>query len=96
MSDKELKDLFAELKEILEAERESNWIRGVAAIINILSDSAAPGEANLAGARQTYRSMTSGSGSFADYYIQRDDFKERVDANIRLDQLRDRIWELLS
>ena len=92
----ELRDLFAELVVILENEGEKNWIRGIRAINNTLSeDNMNSEDAKIQEARQIYQSMYRGAGSFSDYYIQRDDSTERIMINERFDRIRDRIWELL-
>ena len=93
----ELRKLFGEMREILEAEGERNWIRGISVICNTLAEANPISESEqIERAKQTFNSMNGGAGSFADYYIHRDEFDERMKANERLDQIRDRLWELLS
>jgi hypothetical protein len=93
----EIRSLFAEMKGILEAEGEANWIRGIELLLNTLSaDHPSSDAEKMAYVRQTYRSMHAGAGSFADCYVQRSDFDERVKANKRFGEIKDRVWELLS
>ena len=93
----ELKKLFGELREILETENESNWIRGIRIICNTLENGSPEFESErFEEVKRTYASMNGGAGSFSDYYIHRDDFNDRLKSNLRLDQIRDRLWEMLS
>ncbi|MCH8475370.1 MAG: hypothetical protein LAT55_09100 [Opitutales bacterium] len=43
-----------------------------------------------------YRSMHGGAGSFSDYFIWRDNFDDRVEANKEFEILSQRLWELLG
>jgi hypothetical protein len=88
------RQLFEELKEILDKENESNWIRGIKAAIACLEDSNI--ERGYSKARSIYTTMTAGQGAFADYYIQRSDSTEQVNENRRLDEIREQLWQLLQ
>lgn len=93
----ELKELFEELRLILEAENETNWIRGVEIVCNILEDDTSkPQLEKFNEVKRVYVSMNGGAGSFSDYYIHRDNFDERLASNKKLDKIRDRLWEILS
>ncbi len=93
----ELRKLFAEMQSIMLAEGESNWIRGIKNVVNTLSkDNPACDEEKIRDAGNTYKSMNRGAGSFDDYYIQRSDFNEQLEANRRFDEIRGRVWELLK
>ncbi|WP_407333308.1 hypothetical protein [Enterovibrio sp. 27052020O] len=96
----ELLKLFVELRKILANENDSNWIRGIDLIIAALSQidksEKKDFEETLDYVSETYKSMVSGNGSFADFYIWRDEFKERKKENEKLDVLRSDIWSLVS
>lgn len=92
----EVRRLFGEMETILESEGERNWIRGVRLISNTLSvENPESADSQLEEAKQTYKSMHGGAGSFSDYYIHRADFNERLEANKRLDEIRERLWRVL-
>lgn len=87
--------LFLKLHAVMEAERENNWIRGVGNIIAILQEADEnPNQAAslISEARQSYRSMNGGNGSFSDFHIWRDDFQERVDLNKEISRTTEAIW----
>jgi hypothetical protein len=93
----ELKSIFDELERLLDAENESNWIRGVRIICHTLKDDKSKSDSKkLDEVKQTYMSMCRGVGSFSDYYIHRDDFDERVQRNLKLDKIRNRLWYIFS
>ncbi len=78
------------------AEHEKNWIRGVGNIIAILQEveeNSSEAAILVSEARQSYRSMNAGNGSFSDFHIWRDDFEERVEANKDLSKTIDAIWQ---
>ena len=97
---RELLQLFIELKKLMERENENNWVQGVNLIINALTprDYGGCGTADKAinYVETTYRDMVSGNGSFSDYFIWRDDFDERKNANKILDKLKNNIWSLIN
>jgi hypothetical protein len=92
---RKLLKLFLELKKIMICERENNWIRGIDLIINSLRQSENADE-TIRYVSATYKSMSSGSNSFSDFFIWREDFDERVLANGELDKLKEDIWSLLD
>lgn len=91
--------LLRRLAEILEAEGEQNWIRGIRAAI-------AEGNAGEEGSKEKalalenmssiYRSMHQGPGSFGDYFIWREDADERKEANREFEAVAKRLWNLLA
>lgn len=95
----ELLKLFIELRKVLASENESNWIRGIDLIITTLSQTNKYEkndiEKSLEYVSKTYKSMVSGNGSFADFFIWRDEFIERKKENEKLDLLRSNIWSLI-
>lgn len=92
--------LFTELRQILVQENENNWIRGVNLIVEALTPPAYGGKGNPDEAvmyvKNTYRKMVSGNGSFSDFFIWRDDFEDRKNANKELDRVRAEIWVLVD
>lgn len=96
----DLLKLFNELKQIMIEENESNWIRGVNLIIEVLTPPGYGGKENADEAVRyvstTYRDMVSGNGSFSDFFIWRDDFDKREIANKKLDSVRSDIWALID
>ena len=88
--------LFLKLHAIMAAEHENNWIRGVGNVIAILQEAEENSieAANLVSeARQAYRSMNAGNGSFSEFHTWRDDFEQRVEANKELSKITEAIWQ---
>lgn len=77
------------LELLMAAEGEDNWIRGVRSVIRALD----AGE--MKEAARTYKRINSGANSFSDFYIWREDFNQRYEANRELGQLRAEIWRTL-
>jgi hypothetical protein len=90
----DIRHLLDKLIAILQSEGEQNWVRGVIAARDLLGD--ADVERGYAAARSVLKTMTEGKGAFSDYYIQRSDFAEQLDANQRLDAVRDELCRLLQ
>lgn len=93
--EKSLQDLRL-MRDIMDSEGETNWIRGIRSAI-------AAGEALHENPEDTfhkmsliYRAMHGGSGSFSDYFIWRDDFDERSRANKELTEVSERLWKQLG
>jgi len=88
--------LFKSLRDILIAESEENWVRGIDLIIEALMHSS-PSERDveeaLRYAETTYKSMLGGNGSFSDFCVWRDDFDERVRENEKLEKIKNEIWD---
>jgi hypothetical protein len=94
-----LHQLFLALHAIMSAEGEANWIRGVRGILAVLVEvEANPSTAadRIAEARETYRSMNGGNGSFSDFHIWRENFDERVTANNELSRITGAIWQVFE
>ncbi len=90
---------FTELREILIRENENNWIRGVNAILNTLHFALEDNDDvrdTIRSVGNTYSRMNSGNGSFSDFYIQREDFDERVEANKELSKIKNNITDLIA
>ena len=91
--------LFNKLREILIQENEHNYIRGINVIINRMKHSLEYNEdakATIKSVGDTYFFMNSGNGSFSDFFIWREDFDERVEANKVLKKLRNDITSLIE
>ena len=91
--------LLHRLEMLLREEGESNWIRGIRASIHAGESHKNKGvteEVAFNEMASTYRSMYGGSGSFSDYFIWREDFEERQEANKEFDQITNRLWKLLG
>lgn len=94
-----LKDYFFELKEILIQENENNFIRGVDVILDRIQyslDFKQNPKSTIKSVGNTYFFMNSGNGSFSDFFIWREDFDERVEANKVLTNLRNDITSLIA
>ena len=95
---KELSDTFDSIHEILIRENENNWIKGINSIRERLSrisnDSALDDIHKEIGL--SYRHMSCGAGSFADFMIWREDFDERQKLNEELESLINKAWKLLD
>ena len=95
----ELNRYFLELKNILIQENEDNWIRGINAILNGIQSALKlnkNAKATIISVGDTYSFMNSGNGSFSDFFIWREDFDERLEANKVLTNLRNNITSLIA
>ena len=91
--------LFNKLKVILLQENEDNFIRGINSILDMIQSSLEYNEnakATIKSVGNTYFFMNSGNGSFSDFFIWREDFNERVEANKVLKNLRNDITSLIA
>lgn len=88
------------LEGILVSDGEHNWIRGIISIIEKLRmsiDSQGSESASYyKDACDTWRSMYGGNGSFSDYHLWHDDYKERVKLNMPLDSIKCNIAKILD
>ncbi len=95
----ELVDTFEKIHDILLREKEDNWIKGINSIRDRLR-AANTGDSNIEDIYKevgtSYRYMNSGSGSFADFMVWRDDFDERQRFNQEFQTLADKAWKLLG
>ncbi|MFD0707154.1 hypothetical protein [Photorhabdus akhurstii] len=94
-----LRLLFTSLWEIMYNNGERNWTNGINIIITSLTPPNYNGLENakdaIESANQTFGSMLRGNGSFSDYFIWKDDFKERIKANEEFDKIKNDIYNLL-
>ncbi len=90
----QLRLLFQRLRQIMQAEGESNWIAGVEAILERLNDHVS--EERWREVQSLYKTMHRGASTFSDYHVWRDDFDARLEANRELDSIRQRIWTLME
>jgi hypothetical protein len=91
--------LFNKLKVILLQENEDNFIRGINSILDMIQSSLDCNEnskATIKSVGNTYSFMNSGNGSFSDFFIWREDFNERVEANKVLTNLRNDITSSIA
>lgn len=94
-----LNEHFNELRDILIRENEDNWIRGINAILREIhfaiqdNDDA---KETIRSVSSTYSFMNSGNGSFSEYYIHREGFDERIEANQELSTIKDNIADLMA
>lgn len=94
-----LNEHFIGLREILIRENEDNWIRGINVIlseIHFAIEDNDDAKETIRSVGNTYSRMNSVNGSFSDYYIQREDFEERVEANMGLQKIREDITGLMA
>ena len=95
----ELNRYFLELKNILIQENVDNWISGINAILNGIQSALKlnkNAKATIISVGDTYSFMNSGNGSFSDFFIWREDFDERLEANKVLTNLRNNITSLIA
>lgn len=88
MNSENVRKLLAELEAELKRQGESNWIRGVAEVRQLLDE-----EDGASRARTAYAAMNQGANSFNDYNIWLADFEKRRQANAALDRIRDLLWQ---
>lgn len=86
--------LLEELETILKEEGETNWLQGITAAIRCLENPDL--ERGYHEARSIYNTMAAGKGAFSDYYIQRNDPVQQMEANWHLDEIRDQLWQLFQ
>jgi len=84
----ELRSLFVELRDILVSEGERSMGRFVEGLCYRLWDDSVVED--LKDIKRDYISLGV-TRPFSDFYIQRDEFEAGVEANRRLDQIRDRL-----
>ena len=103
MNDKDkllkLHEYFIKLKDILINENEGNWIKAINSILNDIQfslDNEQDVKATIRNIRYKYYLLNSGNGSFTDFYVHRDNFNERVEANKLLDDIKANIVDLIS
>lgn len=94
MRTEDFRRLLDELIAILKRENEQNWSRGVGAARASLDDPG--GDRGCMETRSILNTMFQAKGGFSDYYIQRRNVAEQVEANRRLDEVRDELWRLLQ
>jgi len=90
--------LLNAVEQTMSSEGEDNWINGVRLAKQVGEAGLQNGEADAAlkEMRHIYRRMTSGQGSFSDYYIWREDFEERRRANEPFSRMLDELWQILD
>ena len=90
----ELTDLFIGIYRTMEEEGESQWLRSIEGIIARLQEEESNEEAVLS-VYQTYSFITSGAGSFSEYYLHRDDPYTMRAVNLPFDAKRTRAARIL-
>lgn len=80
--------LLTELEQLLRAQGETNWLRGVEA-----ARSAIARPEGFDDAKSIYKTMCQGNGSFSDYNVWHEDFEARRKLNEPLDRLRGDLWD---
>ena len=82
--------LFQEAHDILQSQGDKNWIIGIENALKELD------AGNTDGAGSIYRSMVAGGRGFSEYNIWIDEYKNRLEVNERLDQIRDELWRIFK
>ena len=85
-----------ELIEILEAEEETNWVRGLRAAVSELRETPEPTRNSWDRAISILNTMYGAKGGISDVFIWRDNPQERREANVDLSRIRKEIWEIVS
>ncbi|MEX0447880.1 hypothetical protein [Xenorhabdus sp. SGI246] len=95
-----LRPLFFSLWKIMHDNGGGSWIKSIENIIALLTPPAYGGtndaKSAIEDARHAYSSMFRGYGGFAEYFIWRDDFNERVKANEALDKIKNDINHIIN
>ncbi|WP_444943662.1 DUF6966 domain-containing protein [Microbulbifer sp. ZKSA006] len=89
-----LRALFSEIRDVLVAEGESNWINGIDLIIRKIDSQDGDCAEKIKKVSETFESMYAGNGSFSDFMIWRDDFQERKKSNQYFEGLIDEVWSI--
>lgn len=82
--------LLIELHDLLIAQGERNWIRGISGAISLMRSG------DIDGAKSAYRSMTRDGRGFSEYHVWIEDDEKRISANRRLTTLRKILWKAVS
>lgn len=93
----QIKKTLVDIINILKEEDENNWVRAFikmgCEVDKAISDDNLSADA-LKYIRDTYRSICQGNGSFSDFYIWRNNPKERIEANNNFKLLISKLSEL--
>ena len=89
-------NLLNDLKNICQKENGLNYVSGINCVINHFFDDNYSEEEQLIRASYSYKSFLSIKSGFSDFYIDRDNFDERILENKLLDDIKDKLWELLG
>lgn len=95
---KSVEALLRKIAEILAEEGEGNWTNGINSLIGRISVPAASEDHArdlLLDIFRAYRDMSSGYGSFSDYYLHRSNQADLIRVNDEFDALRAELWRLL-
>ena len=85
------RELFRELLDILTAEGESNWRKGVQGALSALDGPVELADSSgFEAARSIYRTMTQGGRGLSEFYAR--SFSE----NARLDEIRRQLWDIFN
>jgi len=90
-----LKVLLSNLLEIMEKEKEDNWIHSVHTCVNLLEEISKNGENSekLDTIKSLLKSMLTGYANIFDFFVWREDYNERLEANKKLEMIQKQIWE---
>lgn len=85
-----------ELKEIYHQEGCYSFDEGIDSTIKALSDSIIQNDAFWERAASLYRTMAGSKSGFSDVYVDAGTSQERVAANIKLDSIRQYLWDAFA
>ncbi|WP_442109134.1 hypothetical protein [Pseudomonas sp. NUPR-001] len=86
-------ELLKELKEIYHREGCYSFDGGINSTIKALSNSVTRNDPHWERAASLYRTMAGSKSGFSDVYVDAGTSQERVAANIKLDNIRQDLWE---
>lgn len=81
--------LLVELRDIYRKDGGENFISGISGAIDCLSDEVIVEDESWSNAFSIYRTMAGSKSGFADIYIDRETLEQRIEANARLDKIRE-------
>lgn len=89
-------ELLVELQSIYCKEGGRNFDAGISAAIASLADKEISEKDRWSQACSIYQTMAVSKSGFSDFYIDRDTVEQRINANARLDFIRQELWKLLG
>lgn len=92
----ELMAQLVELKKIYHDEGCRDFDRGIDGVLSMLSQGALPNNSAWEQAGSIYRTMAGSKSGFSDVYIDRDTVEQRIAANLKLDGIRQTLWDTFT
>lgn len=86
--------LLDELRKIYASEGGSQFVNGISNVGWLLNRRHHPQDQCWHDAAHAYLSLAQQKAGFSDFYVDRMDSQQRIEANVRLDTIRMTLWEI--